>query len=126
MSNQSGGRRWPLILVTLVLAAAPALLSPAVGPFEPVWGGSVLPTWTAWVATACALVSLVGGVRLVKQGRRGSDRASYYVKVAGGTLALAVPVWVGLFWLVNLLSFILVLPYTLGIVGVAVRIHRSG
>ena len=126
MTKQSGGRRWPLPLVAVVLAAAPILLSPAVGEFKPIWGAPVLPTWTAWVAIACALVSLIGGVRLINQGRQGTDGTSYYVMVTGATLAVTIPVWVGLFWLVNLLSFILVLPYALGIVGLAVRIRRSG
>ena len=77
-----------------------------------------MPTWAAAAALACAAATLAGGITLIRCARpaRGA-RASYYLAVAGGAAIAIVPLWPALFWCVQLLAVVLVIPYAIGLVG---------
>lgn len=126
MNENANGvvRRRRAIVVAVALVLATVLLAFFVEPFTPVWGGPESPVWVAVLGIACGVVSVLGGTWLIFRGRPESGRAAYFVGVCFAVLGLVIPLWFGLWLLVNVLALVLTLPYALGIVGLVIRLRR--
>jgi hypothetical protein len=118
-------RRAPAAFVALGVVAATVVLSHATESWEPMWGASELSGWAAALAIGCGLVSLVGGIVLIARARPETQRTSYFVGITGGTLALVIPLWIGLGLLVGMLAVLLTIPYAIGVVGFFVWMRHT-
>ena len=114
-----------MVFVALGLVAASLLLSRATESWGPMWGAPELSDWAAALAIGCALVSLVGGIFLIVGARPETERTSYFVGTTGATLALVIPLWIGLGRLVGLLAVLLTVPYAVGFVGFFVWMRHT-
>jgi hypothetical protein len=92
-------------------------MKPAIGPFDPVWGGQEPPLWACLVLVAFALVGMVGGAFLLLRAAPAANRASYYIGAIFSIPAVSLPLWFALFWVVNIFAVMLTLPYAVGTVG---------
>ena len=113
-----------MIMVAVVLVLATVLLALFVEPFVPIWGGPESPVWVYMLGIICGVISLLGGTWLVVRGRPESERAAYYLGVCFAVLGLVIPLWFGLFLLVNVLALVLTLPYAVGLVGLVILLRR--
>ena len=118
-------RQRHVLIAALLLALGPLVLKPAIGPFEPTWGGHVPATWAVLILLAFGVVAFSGGLLLIARSRPAGNRASYYVGAAFGTLVAIVPVGLALFWSVNVFAIFLALPYAIGSVGLVAWLRRS-
>ncbi len=121
---ERGRGRRPTIVVALALVLATVLIAVLVEPFTPIWGGPESPVWVDTLGIICGVISLLGGTWLIVRGRPETERAAYYVGACFGVLGLVIPLWFGLFLLVNVLALVLTLPYAVGIVGLVIRLRR--
>ena len=125
MTAAEGRGRRPTIVVALALIVATALIALFGEPFAPMLGVAQSPVWVDVLGMVCSAVSLLGGTRLIVGGRPATGRTAYFVGVGFATVGAAIPLWFGLFVLVNVLAVVMTVPYALGLVGLVIRLRRS-